>query len=243
VSRLLSRWLLGALGFVLIVIGAVKAADVATAAAAIALLAGGVLLLISAFVLHRVERFSVSSSGLEFRLIQEISALGAEKTALVLQRTDLAGFADAYALIHEELRDPAYTAARVHLQDLLVNRSAGVARREKFDDVEVRKLFRDGAPMMRVLALGLMRGDLALADGSTVLAAITDSRTGNEQYQGLLLALDLWRRLPAPDRRAVHAAVAGNPDIAADPDRRHAADRLLALPVSDGAGHSARSGS
>jgi hypothetical protein len=55
-----------------------------------------------------------------------------------------------------------YRSAKLHLQDLLVERSAAIARREKFDAAEVRLLFKNGAPTMRVLVLGLMQGDPSL---------------------------------------------------------------------------------
>jgi hypothetical protein len=77
---------------------------------------------------------------------------------VILQRSRLGSFAESYALIHDELTAPDYKAARIHLQDLLVRRAAGVARQEKFEAREVRELF----PMvqgMRVLVLGLMQGD------------------------------------------------------------------------------------
>jgi hypothetical protein len=80
------------------------------------------------------------------------------KAARILDRSDLANFAESYAFIHEELHDPRYREARVHLQDLLVERAAALARREKFDASEVRTLFKNGSPMIRVLSLGLMRG-------------------------------------------------------------------------------------
>ena len=55
---------------------------------------------------------------------------------------------------NDELAAPDYRAARIHLQDLLVQRAAGVARREKFQEREVRKLFANGSVVMRLLALG-----------------------------------------------------------------------------------------
>ncbi|HEY0537889.1 MAG TPA: hypothetical protein VGD53_05955 [Actinoallomurus sp.] len=101
------------------------------------------------------------------RIRSELGLAG--KTAVILERTDLAGFADSYALIHDELSDEKHKAAKVHLLDLLLERSASIAWREKFDAMEVRKLFREGTPMMWVLTLGLMAGDPSLADGSTIL--------------------------------------------------------------------------
>jgi hypothetical protein len=63
----------------------------------------------------------------------------------------------------------------------LVERAAAVADREKFDPSEVRTLFQNATPTMRVLALGLMQGDPSLADEATMLDAITNPRSANEQ--------------------------------------------------------------
>lgn len=140
-------------------------------------------------MIDRVERVSVSATGLELRLTRQISELGAPKTARILDRSDLASFAESYALVREELGDPAYRDAKVHLQDRLVERAAALAELEKFEAGEAREPFKNGTPTMRVLALGLMEGDPSLADGATILSAIADSRSGNEQFHGLRLAL------------------------------------------------------
>jgi hypothetical protein len=233
VTKLLPRFSLGVIGLVVLTVGVIKVVGVTGTASAIALLSAGVLLLISPFVIDRIERFSVTTQGVEFRLTQEISDLGAEKTAMILERTDLARFADSYTLIHDELSDEKHKATKVYLLDLLVDRSASIARRQKFDATEVRNLFRDGTPMMRILTLGLMEGDLSLADGPTILSAIIDFRTKNEQYHGLQLAQLCWRMLAGSERRAIHHAVADDTDIPPDSDRRLLADKVLSLPLTE----------
>jgi hypothetical protein len=97
---------------------------------------------------------------------------------------------------------------------------------------EVRALFKNGSPMMRVLTLGLMQGDPSLADGPTIVSAIADSRSANEQFQGLTLALLCWHNLARSDRHAIQSAVKDNPYIQPGTDRQSLADQLLALPVS-----------
>ena len=104
--------------------------------------------------------------------------------------------------MHAELTAPEYKAARIHLQDLLVQRAASVARQEKFEASEVQGS-SNGSVVMRVLVLGLMQGDRSLADVSTIVAAVTDGRSRNEQYQGLMLAELCWPRLSSPDRHEV----------------------------------------
>jgi hypothetical protein len=232
VTKRMPRFILGVIGLVVLAAGVIKVVSVSGAAAAIALLAAGVLLLSIPFVIDRLERFSVTTAGVEFRLTREISELGAGKTAAILERTDLAGFADSYALIHDELSDEKHKAAKTHLLDRLVERSASIARREKFEAGEVRKLFSGGTPMMRVLTLGLMEGDPSLADGPTILSAIVDFRSRNEQYHGLWLAQRCWRRLAHSERRAIQTAVAEDTGIPPDSDRRPLADAVLSLPLS-----------
>lgn len=126
----------------------------------------------------------------------------------------------------------AYRDAKAHLQDLLVERAAAAARREKFDASEVRTLFRNAAPTMRVLALGLMQGDPSLADGPTIVDAIANSRSANEQYQGLRLTEQCWPRLTPSFREAVRAAIEASPEIKTGESRRALAEKILSLPKS-----------
>jgi hypothetical protein len=228
----LTRWLVGAIGLALLGIGAKQISGAAGQAGAVALVVAGAVLLVSPFIIDRLEQLSVSSSGVELRLSVAIAELGAPDTAQILEHAGLASFAESYALIYEELRDPRYQEAKIHLQDLLVERAAAIARRQKFKAAEVRTLFKDGSPMMRVLTLGLMEGDPSLADASTISSAIIDSRSGNEQYHGLNLAKLCWRQLSRSEQSSLRAAISDNPYIREDRDRRALADKLLSLPIS-----------
>ena len=174
----------------------------------------------------------MSTSGLELRLSREIADLGAPKTAQILERTELATFAESYAFIYEELRDSKYLEARIYLQDRLVECAAAVARRQKFDASEVRTLFRNGSPMIRVLTLGLMEGDPSLADDAAILSAVGDSRSGNEQYHGLKLAVLCWQKLPKSSQQALKSLVRENSYIQQDSERWNLAEHLLNLPNS-----------
>jgi hypothetical protein len=223
------------IGVGLLIAGTVKALGASSDAGAISLVAVGAVLAIIPFIIDRVEQVSVSGTGFELRLTREISSLGAPKAAKILDRSDLASFAESYAFIHEELSSPAYRDARVHLQDLLVERAAALARRERFDPQEVRTLFKNGSPMIRVLTLGLMQGDPSLADGTSITSAIADSRSGNEQYQGLQLALLCWSKLMESERCAIRAAVAGSHHINPGTDRQLLADEILARSASQAA--------
>jgi hypothetical protein len=76
-----------------------------------------------------------------------------------------------------------------------------------------------------------MKGDRSLADSSTIISAIGDSRSKNEQYHGLKLAEQCWYSLSKTDQQAIHLAIS-NSGIPPGSDRRPLADAVLALPVS-----------
>jgi hypothetical protein len=189
----------------------------------------GAVLLIFAVVADRIRRFGIGADGLEVELAEAASAAGAPQTARLLQHSDLDSFAAAYTFVHRELSDPALREVKVYLQDLLVDRAADIARTHKFQPDEVRKLFENGTPMTRVLALGLMKGDPALADFRVVHAAVDRSQTGNEQYHGLQLARARWSTFSAEQKKALLSAMDRNEHIADDPDRRRLADEIRGM--------------
>lgn len=224
--------LLVVVGAVLLGLGVARVLTTASGAGLVSVVAAGALLLIIPLLLPRLERVAVGPSGLELQLVRDAAEAGAPYAARILERTDLAKFAESYAFVHDDLRGPEYRDARIHLQDLLVKRSATLARREKFKASEVRAMFANGSLAMRVLALGLMQGDPTLADGATILASIGDPRSRNEQFQGLQLADRCWQRLPRQDQAAIHALLESNPNITPGTDRRNLADEILSRPVS-----------
>jgi hypothetical protein len=79
-----------------------------------------------------------------------------------------------------------------------------------------------------------MLGDPSLADVETIVSAITDSRTANEQYQGLRLAERVGRRLPRDDQRRLRKAIEGEP-IPAGHARTQVRASVLVL-LADAAG-------
>jgi hypothetical protein len=229
--KIVSKWLLATIGVVVLVFGAIQVAIADSASGAVALVIAGGVLLISSLVIDRVEKLSVGTQGLELRLTRAIAELGAPHKAAILEGTDLGSFAESYAFIHEELGGE-HREVKVYLQDLLlVERSAAVARRLKVDASEARRLFQNGSPMMRVLALGLMEGNSSLADGATITSAITESRSANEQYHGLKLAQLSWRQLSKSERMAIRAAIADDPSIKDGTDRKRLAEDLLTRPT------------
>jgi hypothetical protein len=224
-----ARLLVGAAGLALLIVGTGKFARAAGDAGAITLVVTGAILLLSPFVLDRLQRVSLSATNVDLWLTTQVSDRGAPEAAVILQRTELGSFVESYALVHDELTDPEYRAARIHLQDLLVHRAASVARHEKFEAGEVRRLFSNGSVVMRVLVLGLMQGDISLIDAGTVVSAVADSRSRNEQYQGIRLAEMCWPRFSATDKKEIRQAIQ-RANIDQRSDRWHVAQRVLGLP-------------
>jgi hypothetical protein len=229
--RRLQRLMVSGVGLVALAIGAWRALYTDNGATLVALVAAGGLLLFSPFVVDRLEGVSVGSGSLELRLSRQIAEQGAPKTAQILDQTQLAGLAEAYAVIHEELPDPDYTTARTHLQDILVHRAAAVARQQKLDAEEVRRLFEHAAPITRVLVLGLMEGDPSLADAPSLGSAIARPATRNEQYHALLLAKRYWNRFTNSERTVIHASI-DDADLPKSSRRYPMAAEIRALPLS-----------
>ncbi len=224
--------LLGVVGLALLAAAAARVIYTSSGAGIVTLLVIGAVLLISPFVIARVERLSLNSGGYGLQLTREIAEAGAPHAARILEHTDLGRFAESCAAVHAELADPRYDSARAHLQDLLIQRSAALARQEKFEPGEVRTIFANASPAARALALGLMKGDPSLADGATILAAIADPRSAGEQVQGLELAKLCWPQLSKSYRSAIQSVIADSAAGDADSDRRRMAAEVRALPVT-----------
>jgi hypothetical protein len=197
---------IGVAGLALLVIAAVKFAGAGGDGATVALVIVGAILLICPFILGRLQRVSVSTTQVDLWLTTQVTDRGAPEAAAILQRTRLGSFAESYAFVHDEL-EGEYFSARVHLQDVLVQRAASIARQEKFDAREARRLFANGAMVVRVLVLGLMQGDTSLADVDTVLSAINEGRSRNEQFQALVLAEKCWSRLSSSEQSEIRWAI------------------------------------
>jgi len=223
--------LLGVVGLALLAAAAARVIYT-SGAGIVTLMVIGAILLISPFVITRVERLSANARGLELPLAREIAEAGAPNAARILDRTDLGRFAESYAVVRAELAGPSHEAALVHLQDLLNQRAAALARQEKFEPAEVRTMFASASPAPRAVALGLMKGDPSLADGATILAAIADPRSPGEHYQGLELAKLCWSHLSRSYRSAIQSVIAS--DVAPEPDsaRRRMAAEVRTLPTT-----------
>jgi hypothetical protein len=196
-------------------------------AVSVAVVIVGALLVVAPLIVDRLERFSFGGQGFEFQLTRQIASLGAPKGAGILEETGLARDLETYSFVYRELTDPALLPVRKELLDKVIARASGVAMSRKFDPHEVRALFTAGSPVMRVLVLGLMEGDPSLVDADVLRSAISDSRTGNEQYHGLKLLERVWCRLPSEKRTEFIGVIGSDRYIPLDPDRQQLATRIV----------------
>ena len=224
-------WLVALAGAALVVAAAVDVLGDDGDWTVVALGFGGLFLALGPIVFHRLVSASVGVHGFSFELGRSIAALGAVDTAHRVDRWGggLTEAANAYATAHTVLEGREHTAARTRLQDHFVDEARASALVQQYDADEVRALFRKAPPVVRVLVLGLMLGDPSLADAATIEDAITRSRTGNEQYQGLRLALLVGPRLPVGDRRRLRAAIEADPMIRTGQDRTTLSAEALVL--------------
>jgi hypothetical protein len=211
-------WLVALGGAALVAVAAAEIVDGEGDGGASWLLLAGGILAVGPIVFDRLTRVSVGPAGLRF------DRWGG----------GLAEAAHSYASAHTVLAGEDVRDARIRLQDHFVEAAAASALVQQYDAAEVQQLFREGPPVVRVLVLGLMLGDPSLADVETIVSAITDSRTANEQYQGLRLAERVGRRLPRDDQRRLRKAIEGEP-IPAGHARTQVRASVLVL-LADAAG-------
>ena len=222
-------WLLALGGLALMIAVAVDVIAGDGDAQVVALGFVGALLVVGPAFLARMSRVSVGARGPTFELSRGIADLDAPKTARLVddRGAGLAEAADAYAAAHTVLAGNEHKAARVRLQDHFVEAAAASALVQQYDAAELHRLFTTAPPVLRVLVLGLMQGDPSLADVDTIASAIRESRTANEQYQGLRLAATVGPRFAAAERRRLVAAIEGDPLIPDSADRSYLKTKAL----------------
>jgi hypothetical protein len=205
------KWVLGTPGVLTLGAGVWKAVTSQTGTAGGVLVVAGALLIIAPFVIDRLERVAVGGAGFEIGLSRDVAEQGAPKAAAIIDRSDFAQLIEAYGVLREVLPDPAYTNARSYVQDVLLQRAATIAQREKFDASEIRALLANGTPIMRVMVLGLMGGDPSLADAPSLAEAIAKPATRTEQFAALQLADRLWERFTEPEQAMIRSATLAVP--------------------------------
>jgi len=192
----------------------------------IPVLAAGFLLVVMPAIVDRLR--SMRAGHFEIQLVRQI-ADNARKSAETFRRLGMEHELDAYATIYAELRGSELVVVRGEVLDRIVQRVANASVVEKFDKDEVKELFLHGSPIVRVLALGLMEGDLSLIDSAVLLDAIDRSLTGNEQYHALKLIRNGWGRLSPDERGRLMSAIDASPQIEHGASRRALAQQIREL--------------
>ncbi|WP_432948780.1 hypothetical protein ACQPXM_14655 [Kribbella sp. CA-253562] len=192
------------------------------------LLVIGLLMILVPAIVDRLESFEFHQ--LKVKLIQQLDASGARKTADTFRRLGLAREIDGYATVLAELRGPGQKGLRASVLDQILQRVAAVAAVEEIDEDELRAMFYEGTPVLRVIALGLMEGNPRLLDSQVLLESISRSATGNEQYHGMRIARDYWNHLDEPTRAEIRSAIDGSRHFGPGSDRAKVADEIQRLP-------------
>ncbi|WP_433796977.1 hypothetical protein [Actinoplanes sp. CA-252034] len=231
----MNRWWLWAVGgvggVVLAVAGWKTFFSPDPGAALIVLVVTGGLLLVSPFLLPRLEALVLGVDGFQLRLVREMAQHGAPETARLLDNTELAEIAQAYGVIHTQLVGGTFYTVRKQVQDHLAARAAAFASQRTFNPDEVKLLFPTASGPVRVLLLGLMQGDPRLVDVASLAEAITVPVTRNEQYQALVLVERNLRRFSEADRATLMAAIDSADLGRDDSDRQKIVDQIRALPL------------
>jgi len=217
-------------GFALLVSGVIGLFTEADTGALIAVLVAGAFLLLLPPIVDRLSSASVGAGGVTVDLLEQVVAVGARRSAQALKKLGLDRQIDGYARIYTELSGQTSTDIRAELLDRIVAQVAAASAVEKFDKGEVRLMFFKGTPVLRVMALGLMKGDLSLVDADVLIESISRSLTGNEQYHALELTRQAWDRLASPERQALKAAAGRSVHIQPGSALRSLADTLQTLP-------------
>jgi hypothetical protein len=157
--------------------------------------------------------------------------------AATAQPTAAGGDISHLAAQYEELRATVPPSPRRTAQftDLIVQARAA-ARSGNYPPQDVATLFQAGTEGRRVIALGLMEGDIRLADFPCVLAAIGDSRSAFEQFHGLSVANMLVPSLAESERQALSEELS-KPNVTArwagDTSRAKLSDQIRARLEAD----------
>jgi hypothetical protein len=229
-SQVLVRFGIAAVGVLALIAGGVGSFVLGSDAAAVAVLAAGTALLIVAVVLPRLSEFDVRKDGVSLKLTQEAAASGAPIAAAAMETSGLSRFAIAYEIVHAELRGDGLDRARVHLQDVLVERARAMAFGSKIPAAEVRALFLEGSPVLRILGIGFMQGDPSTADVGLLASSVTAPASPNEQFQALAVIEQLWSRWSRDERQYLQSRIRAT-DFPPGTGRSARAAGILDLPV------------
>jgi hypothetical protein len=187
----------------------------------------GLLMILIPAIVDRLKSFEINQ--LKVDLTHQLETSGARKTADIFRRLGIDREIDAYATIFAELRGPGQKDLRASVLDQILRRVAAVAAVEEIDPNEVRAMFYEGAPVLRMMALGLMEGNPRLIDGRILLDSISHSASGNEQFHGMRLAELYWTELDPAVQADIRTAVAGSRHFGPDTGRAKLAEEILRI--------------
>ncbi|NEK87673.1 hypothetical protein GCU60_18195 [Blastococcus saxobsidens] len=241
----LARPALAFAGVALLVTGAVGVFVSTNATGTAALVAAGLALVAIAVYGDRIE--TVEAAGLKVQLQQaaasqlvaatEAEAAGDLQGAQRLreQAARLLEAARTVATRYQAIRatQPSSWQRTERLQELIAEESRTLSGAVDSPEA-VRELFRAGDEGYRILAIGMMSANPALADPETIADAVSSPRTAFEQFHALRAAEALASRQPPPPgvdavREAVRAASSSDGLGAPDSDRGRLARRVLEL--------------
>lgn len=235
----------GLAGVLLAAAGAVAVFVTSNGAGSAALIAAGTVLIAVALFANRVE--SLEGGGFKLQLNAVADKLeearraeaagdveGAEK--LRQEAEVLVAAMQPMAARYEELRRGRPSSwERTNQMSQLIEQARGMAALGFASADAVRELFRSGGDGSRIMALGLMQGNLDAADLQCALEVVRLPRSAFEQWQALALTRELVRRGVQPeDRAAIREAIGvaqanGSLADATDTSRQRIASEISGL--------------
>jgi hypothetical protein len=135
----------------------------------------------------------------------EVARAAARSSMTMVQPESRPAIADdellSLANQYEEVRKTPPGSRRTAEMDALVARAGGLVGKWSITPERVRRAFHSGGDGMRVVALGLMEANRELVDLDAVIDAISNSRSGLEQYHALIVADQMDVSFLSPDQR------------------------------------------
>jgi hypothetical protein len=189
------------IGTALLVAGTVAVFRTTNSVGSATLVAAGTV--IAAFALFGDQLESLEGGGVKIQLRAVASKLAqarrADAAGNAEEASDLRAEAqllfaaiEPIAAQYEEVRQSTpYGRQRTSRMGELVDQAQEMAKLGFVTPEGVERLFHSGEDGNRIMALGLMRGDPAIANSSIVTSVIRKSRSSFEQWHALVVSLDM----------------------------------------------------
>jgi len=214
-----ARFGVSVIGTALLGAGAVAVFVTSNSAGASTLVAAGAILLALALFANRLESLEGGGFKLQMRAVAaklreaeradaDGDSVGAERLRRDAQvlLSAMRPMAERYEQVRESL---PYGWQRTQVMRGIVEQARGMAGSGTFSGDDVARLFTSGGDGDRIMALGLMRGDPALASVDLAVKVIRRPRSSFEQYQALRVCQEVAERgVSASERALIEDAVA-----------------------------------